>query len=82
MLKEDVRRAEGIEKRDMLITLKECFNVNDNSLESLVKALHDNHPCKKEPEIDDYLHVPLPFSFQIMMSLANCVYISDFIKIL
>ena len=71
MLKEDVRRAEGIEKRDMLITLKECFNVNDNSLESLVKALHDNHPCKKEPEIDDYLHVPLPFSFQIMMSLAN-----------
>ena len=50
-LKYDILIAEGIEKEDMLITLKECFDVDNPeelSLETLTKVLHDNHPSKKD----------------------------------
>tara|TARA_B100000579_G_scaffold105227_1_gene83756 strand:+ start:139 stop:1323 length:1185 start_codon:yes stop_codon:yes gene_type:complete len=70
-LKNDIRRAEGVEKQDMLVTLKECFNIDDDSLETLIKVVHNNHPYKTEQNINDYLHFPLPFSFQVMMSLTN-----------
>tara|TARA_B100001250_G_scaffold220867_1_gene189458 strand:- start:6692 stop:7912 length:1221 start_codon:yes stop_codon:yes gene_type:complete len=73
-LKYDILIAEGIEKEDMLITLKECFDVDNPeelSLETLTKVLHDNHPSKKDTIIDDFIHKPLPFTIQITMSIAN-----------
>tara|TARA_B100001250_G_scaffold144864_1_gene124014 strand:- start:4374 stop:5594 length:1221 start_codon:yes stop_codon:yes gene_type:complete len=73
-LKYDILIAEGIEKEDMLITLKECFDVDkpeELSLETLTKVLHDNHPSKKDIIIDDYIHKPLPFTLQVTVSVAN-----------
>ncbi len=73
-LKYDILIAQGIEKEDMLITLKECFDVDNPeelSLETLTKVLHDNHPSKKDIIIDDFIHKPLPFTLQITMSVAN-----------
>tara|TARA_B100001094_G_C18191806_1_gene807799 strand:+ start:432 stop:1607 length:1176 start_codon:yes stop_codon:yes gene_type:complete len=71
LLKEDILNAKGIEKQDLLVTLKESFSTNDINLENLVKELHNNHPYKKEHEVNDYLHIPLPFIVQVFLSFLN-----------
>ena len=71
LLKEDILNAKGMEKQHLLVTLSESFQVNNINLENLVNELKKNHPYKKTNTVTDYLHIPLPFIFQLILSFLN-----------
>ena len=66
-LEKDILCSSGVERDDFLTTLKESFACDDNTLESLIVKLKENHPLRKQEHVHDTLHIPLPFCFRFSL---------------